>query len=58
MKLCLQCVEEAEKEGLTDEAFYLAWEDILNSISIKDHTKQDIGIIENFKQFNSDSGIE
>lgn len=57
MKLCLQCVEEAEKEGLTDEQFYLSWEDILNSISVKDHTRQDMEIINDFKQFNSDSGI-
>jgi hypothetical protein len=58
LKLCLQCVEEAEKEGFTDSAFYLAWEDALNKVSCKDHTKQDTEIIEDFKKFNADSGVE
>lgn len=55
LKLCLMCVEEAEKSNLTDEQFYLSWEDCLNKISVKDHTKQDIEIIEDFKKFNADS---
>ncbi len=57
LKLCLQCVEEAEKSDLTNEQFYLAWEDALNKISCKDHTTQDTEIINDFKQFNADSGI-
>lgn len=58
LKLCLQCVEEAENNNLSDEQFYLAWEDVLNKISCKDHTRQDTNIIEDFKQFNADSGVE
>lgn len=58
LKLCLQCVEEAENNNLIDEQFYLSWEDALNKISCKDHTKQDTEIIEDFKQFNADSGVE
>jgi hypothetical protein len=58
LKLCLQCVEEAENNNLTDTQFYLAWEDALNKISCKDHTRQDSEIINDFKQFNADSGVE
>lgn len=39
LKLCLQCVDEAEKNNLTNEQFYIAFEDCLNKISVKDHTK-------------------
>ena len=56
IKLTLMTIEEAEKAGMTDEQFYLAFEDILNEASIKDHNKQDIEIIEDFKKFNADSG--
>ena len=41
LKLCLQCVDEAENSNLTNEQFYIAFEDCLNKISIKDHNKQD-----------------
>lgn len=58
LKLCLQCVDEAEKAGYTDSAFYINWEDCLNKISCKDHTKQDTDIIDDFKKFNADSGVE
>lgn len=58
LKLCLQCVEEAEKSNLTDAPFYISWEDCLNKVSCKDHTRQDTEIIEDFKEFNADSGIE
>lgn len=58
LKLCLQCVDEAENSNLTNEQFYIAFEDCLNKISIKDHNKQDQEIIEDFKSFNADSGIE
>ncbi len=58
LKLCLQCVDEAEKEGFTNDSFYLAFEDCLNKISIKDHNKQDTSIVEDFKKFNADSGVE
>lgn len=39
LKLCLQCVDEAEKNNLTNEQFYIAFEDCLNKVSVKDHTK-------------------
>lgn len=58
IKLLLKTVEEAEKNNLTNEQFYLSFEDIINKASVKDHTKQDIEIIEDFKQFNADSGVE
>ena len=55
LKLCLQCVDEAEKDNLTNEPFYLAFEDCLNKISVKDHIRHDNDIIEDFKKFNADS---
>ena len=58
LKLCLQCVDEAEKNNLTNEQFYIAFEDCLNKVSVKDHTKQDEAIVNDFKKFNADSGIE
>lgn len=58
LKLCLQCVDEAEKNNLTNEQFYIAFEDCLNKVSVKDHTKQDENIVNDFKKFNADSGIE
>lgn len=38
LKLVLLANEEAEKLGLTDEQFYINFEDALNLISVKDHT--------------------
>lgn len=58
LKLCLQCVDEAEKSNLTNEQFYIAFEDCLNKVSVKDHTKQDLSIVNDFKSFNADSGID
>lgn len=58
LKLCLQCVDEAEKSNLTNEQFYITFEDCLNKISVKDHTKQDQIIVNDFKSFNADSGVE
>lgn len=58
LKLCLQCVEEAENGNLTDEDFFISWENCLNSISVKDHNKQDTEIVEDFKKFNADSGVD
>lgn len=55
IKLALMTVEEAEKSNLTNEQFYLAFEDILNKVSIKDHNKQDTEIVDDFKKFNTDS---
>ena len=34
------------------------FEDALNKVLCKDHTKQDTEIIEDFKKFNADSGVE
>ena len=58
LKLCLQCVDEAEKNNLTNEQFYIAFEDCLNKVSTKDHTKCDQTIVNDFKSFNADSGVE
>lgn len=38
LKLATQCVEEAEKNNLTNEQFYINFEDCLNLLSVKDHT--------------------
>ena len=38
LKLALLASEEAEKSGLTDEQFYINFEDALNLISVKDHS--------------------
>lgn len=56
VKLLLQTIEEAEKSNLTNEQFYLSFENIINAASVKDHTKQDNTIIDDFKKFNADSG--
>ena len=58
LQMCLQCVKEAEENNLTDEQFYIAFENALNKVSCKDHTRQDTYIIEDFKEFNADSGVE
>nr|DAH97471.1 MAG TPA: hypothetical protein [Caudoviricetes sp.] len=58
LKLCLQCVDEAEKNNLTNEQFYIAFEDCLNKVSTKDHKKYDQTIVNDFKSFNADSGVE
>ena len=58
LKLCLKCVDEAEKNNLTDEQFYISFENCLNKISCKDHTRNDPDIINDFKEFNADSGVE
>ena len=34
-------MEEAEKNNLTGEQFYINFEDILNLISVKDHTSNE-----------------
>ncbi len=57
IKLMLATVEEAEKNGLTNEPFYISFEDILNKASVKDHNRQDTEIIHDFKKFNADSGV-
>ena len=38
LKLALLASEEAEKLELTDEQFYIKFEDALNLISVKDHS--------------------
>lgn len=58
LKLCLQCVDEAERNNLTNEQFYIAFEDCLNKVSTKDHKKYDQTIVNDFKSFNADSGVE
>lgn len=58
LKLCLQCVDEAERNNLTNEQFYIAFEDCLNKVSTKDHKKYDQTIVNDFKNFNADSGVE
>ena len=58
LKLAILASEEAEKGGYTDDAFYLAFEDALNCISVKDHSKnnkeQTKEFENNVKQFMAD----
>lgn len=37
LKMAIMASEEAEKGGFTNEQFYIAFEDSLNAISVKDH---------------------
>lgn len=41
LQLATQCMGEAEKNNLTNEQFYLAWETALSILSTKDHTTND-----------------
>ena len=36
LKLCLQCVDEAEKDNLTNEQFYITLLDCLNALTLDD----------------------
>lgn len=47
LQMLMMTVIEAEKVGMTDEQFYLNFEDAVNELSVKDHTKDDI---EEFKK--------
>lgn len=60
LKLATKCVEEAEKFELTDEQFFIAFEDALNVLSVKDHTsnKQFEDFKENIDNFYKDDGLE
>lgn len=37
MNMVADCVREAERYGLTDEQFYLDFEDFINELSVRDH---------------------
>lgn len=49
LKLVTQCIEEAEKNNLTDSEFFISWEDCLNNLSCKDHSNNENGL-NDFKQ--------
>ena len=51
LKLCLQCVEEAENNNLTDEQFYLSFLDCLNALTLDDK----ISYINSLNIFKDDS---
>lgn len=36
--MTIKCMEEAEKCNMTNEQFFISWEDCINQISCKDHT--------------------
>lgn len=42
LEMCTLAMEEAEKNNLTGDQFFLHWEDCLNLISVKDHNNNDI----------------
>lgn len=49
LKLVTQCIEEAEADNLTDEQFFINFEDCLNNLSCKDHNNPSNGL-EEFKE--------
>ena len=51
LKLCLQCVEEAENNNLTDEQFYISFLDCLNALTLDDK----IYYINSLNTFKDDS---
>lgn len=51
LKLCLMCVEEAEKSNLTDEQFYISFLDSLNALTLDDK----ISYINSLNTFRDDS---
>lgn len=46
LKLVTQCIEEAEENNLTDEQFFISFENCLNNLSVKDHNNPSNGIEE------------
>lgn len=40
LKMATRCIEEAEKFNLTNEQFFLNFEDCLNLLSVKDHNNK------------------
>ena len=51
LKLCLQCVDEAEKNNLINEQFYIAFLDCLNALTLDDK----VSYINNLNTFKDDS---
>ena len=58
LKMVEQVVEEAEQLKMTDEQFYINFEDALNILSCKDHSgnaEQDKEFKDIVEKFNADS---
>ena len=58
LKMVEQVVEEAEQLKMTDEQFYINFEDALNILSCKDHSgdaEQDKDFKDIVEKFNADS---
>lgn len=58
LKMASQVVEEAERLKMTDEQFYINFEDALNILSCKDHSgdaEQDKDFKNIVEKFNADS---
>lgn len=56
LQMLILTVAEAEKANMTEEQFYINFEDTLNQLSVKDHTKNDIEEIEqSIHKFMADS---
>ena len=51
LKLCLQCVDEAEKDNLTNEQFYITFLDCLNALTLDDK----ISYVNSLNTFKDDS---
>lgn len=55
LQMAIMTVIEAEKAKMTDESFFIAFEDAINSLSVKDHNVNDVGDFEeSLKQFMAD----
>lgn len=46
LQMLVMTVIEAEKAGMVNEQFYIEFENAINELSIKDHTKDDINNFE------------
>lgn len=58
LKLATMAIEEAEKHGFTDAEFFIAFEDALNTLSVKDHSgnaQQTEDFVSHIKTFMADS---
>lgn len=63
LQMLIMTVEEAEKAKMTDEQFYINFEDAINELSIKDHHSNELEfrlddeLKESIKSFIADSGL-
>lgn len=57
IQMAMLTVAEAERCEMTNKQFYIEFEDILNELSVKDHSNDNIGDLEqSLKNFMADQG--